>query len=68
MKDLNPDDLVIQTYSSKPKGGWSLRPDDGIKITHVPSGLVAFSDSERSQHRNKNIAMQELREKLEISS
>jgi len=68
MKALNPDDLVIQTYSSKPKGGWSLTPDDGVKITHVPSGLVAFCDSERSQHRNKNIAMQELRNKLEIKA
>lgn len=47
----------IECWPPRSQGGQVVGVSSGIKVTHIPSGLVAIVNSERSQHRNKNIAM-----------
>ena len=63
-KTINPQDLIIQTYSTD-TGGW-FKNDCGVKITHIPTGLSAQCDTERSQHRNRYEAMVELEQKIRL--
>jgi hypothetical protein len=61
--DIDPKDLRIDTYSSKPRG-WISTPDFGVKITHLPSGITVQCEEARSQHKNKDTALKELEEKV----
>jgi peptide chain release factor 2 len=48
----------IETYPPYPTGGQHVgMTSSGVKVTHIPSGLMATATSERSQHRNKQVAM-----------
>lgn len=57
--DLNPSDLVIDTYTDRP-GGLITRTNNGVRITHVPTGLKVAHHDDRSIHRNKAVAYAEL--------
>jgi len=63
--ELNMSDVRIDTYRSSGAGGQSVNTtDSAVRVTHVPTGLIATCQDGKSQHKNKDMALKILKARL----
>ena len=63
--EINPADLKTDTFRASGAGGQHVnKSESGVRFTHIPTGIIAASTQDRSQHRNRAIAMEMLKARL----
>jgi peptide chain release factor 2 len=62
---INPDEIRVDTFRSSGPGGQNVqKTSTAVRITHLPTGMIVSSQSQRSQHQNKEIALRILQARL----
>ena len=63
--NVNTADIIVDTYRASGAGGQHVtKTDSAVRLTHMPTGVVAQCQSDRSQHKNKENALKQLKSKL----
>ena len=63
--DIKKDDLKVDTFRASGAGGQHVnKTESGVRFTHIPTGIAAESTDSRSQHKNRDIALQRLYQKV----